>query len=205
MEAIEIRPCELRDLPAVRDLMIQLSEAAHATHEFEPAVLEELFQRMARTPEIYLNLAAVAERRVVGFVSVIFYQTFFHRGGTALINELIVDREQRGTAASAARWCGAWWMRRWPAAWMRWRSARRRTIRRPGVSTTGPASTKNTCCWGWSWRIKIPKSGKTSAAGGARPPARPRRRCATAWPPPSVAPWPASRSAAPRRRTPPES
>ncbi|MCX6031561.1 MAG: GNAT family N-acetyltransferase [Chloroflexi bacterium] len=102
MTSIEIRPCEMRDLPAVRDLMIQLSEAAHATNDFELTFLAELFQRMARTPEIYLNYAAVADGQVVGFVSVIFYQTFFHRGGTALINELIVNREQRGSGIGRA-------------------------------------------------------------------------------------------------------
>ena len=95
MSPIEIRPCEPHDLPAVCDLMAQLGEVAHATNGFDLAVIAEIFQRMAQTPEIYLNLAAVADGQVIGFISVIFYQTFFHRGGAALINELVVSREQR--------------------------------------------------------------------------------------------------------------
>ena len=33
---------------------------------------------------------------MAGFLSMIFYRTFFHRGGTALVNELVVDGQQRG-------------------------------------------------------------------------------------------------------------
>jgi GNAT superfamily N-acetyltransferase len=76
--------------------MMQLSEVAHATAEFYLDLTEKVFRRMARTPEVYLNLVAVVEGQIAGFISVVFYQTFFHGGGTALINELIVSREQRG-------------------------------------------------------------------------------------------------------------
>ena len=50
---------------------------------------------MARSPETYLNLVAVESEGVVGFVSAIFYRSFFHEGGTAMINELVVDEARR--------------------------------------------------------------------------------------------------------------
>ena len=70
--------------------------------------------------------------------------------------------------------------RTWPARAARWPTscaARRRTPRR--------------CCNGWA-RSRRPRCPR--CAGWARPPARPRRRCAratTSWP--RCAPWPATR------------
>jgi ribosomal protein S18 acetylase RimI-like enzyme len=96
MTTLEIRPCTADDLPAVRDLMWQLDEVAHSTHDFRLDVLEKLLADMAASPETYLNLVGVVESRVVAFMSLLFYKTLFHTGGTALINELVVDRGFRG-------------------------------------------------------------------------------------------------------------
>jgi GNAT superfamily N-acetyltransferase len=102
MENVVIRVCRAEDLPAVRDLLCQLDEVAHNQSDFEPARLAALLEHMAAAPQFYHNLVAEAEGRVVGFISVIFYKTHFHRGGTALINELVVDRAVRGTGIGRA-------------------------------------------------------------------------------------------------------
>ncbi|HNR47448.1 MAG TPA: GNAT family N-acetyltransferase [Anaerolineaceae bacterium] len=91
-----VRPCELKDLPAVLGLLTQLEEVAHAQSDLKLERLRELFVEMAERPEIYLNLVCEADGQVAGFLSMIFYRTFFHRGGTALVNELVVDGQQRG-------------------------------------------------------------------------------------------------------------
>lgn len=51
---------------------------------------------MNQSPKIYHNLVAVIGDQIVGFLSLVCYATFFHEGGTALINELIVDADWRG-------------------------------------------------------------------------------------------------------------
>ena len=94
--SVHIRRCERRDLPAVRELMRQLEEVAPTNTDFRLDKLEATLAEMEQLPAIYLNLVAVAEGRVVGFASAIFYKTLFHEGGTALINELVVDRTVRG-------------------------------------------------------------------------------------------------------------
>jgi len=93
--SLTIRTCGPDDLPAVLDLMAQLGEAAHAQAAPAMETMQAVFKDMERLPDIYLNLVGIAEGQVVAFISVIFYKTLFHRGGTALINELIVDRAFR--------------------------------------------------------------------------------------------------------------
>ena len=99
---VRIRPCEPRDLPAVVELMRQLSEAASAASDFDMDLVQTIDADMARYPAIYLNLVGEEAGAVVGFLSLIFYKTFFHRGGTALINELVVDRAHRNVGIGSA-------------------------------------------------------------------------------------------------------
>ena len=97
-----IRVCTAGDLPAVLDLMVQLGDVAEAQVVLSLEHLHRLYDDMARHPDIYLNLVAESEGKVAGFISLIFYKTFFHHGGTALINELIVDRAWRGAGIGGA-------------------------------------------------------------------------------------------------------
>lgn len=93
---VEVRPLQERDLPAVLDLLQELSEVASSTSSFTLEHLASLFREMSALPEVYLNLVAVVDGEVAGFISLIFYRTLFHKGGTALINELVVKKERRG-------------------------------------------------------------------------------------------------------------
>jgi GNAT superfamily N-acetyltransferase len=100
--AFSIRPCQATDLPAVLELLGQLSEVTSPPQDLELAALQNVFAQMAEVPHVYLNLVADVNGQVAGFGSVIFYQTLFHRGGTALINELVVRRELRGEGIGSA-------------------------------------------------------------------------------------------------------
>ncbi|MDD5601285.1 MAG: GNAT family N-acetyltransferase [Actinomycetota bacterium] len=42
-----------------------------------------------------MSNVAVKDGDIIGFISIIFYKTLFHSGGTALINELIVSEDYR--------------------------------------------------------------------------------------------------------------
>jgi GNAT superfamily N-acetyltransferase len=100
--SVTIRVCGRGDLPVVIELMRQLSENAAAASDFDLALVQNIDEDMARCPAVYLNYVAEDEGAVVGFLSLIFYKTFFHRGGTALINELVVDRAHRDRGIGGA-------------------------------------------------------------------------------------------------------
>lgn len=94
---IEVRELRAGDLPAVRGLLGQLAEqAGEGDRSARNIDVEALFLEMSGSPRFYQNWVAVEGERVIGFLSLIFYRTLFHAGGTALVNELIVDRDRRG-------------------------------------------------------------------------------------------------------------
>ena len=99
---MSVRPCFDKDLPAVVDLVTQLAEVATGGKEFEVERFRSLFSRMAGQPETYANFVYEYDGRVVGFLSEVFYMTFFHRVGTAQINELVVADGFRGQGIGQA-------------------------------------------------------------------------------------------------------
>ncbi|MEW6525029.1 MAG: GNAT family N-acetyltransferase [Bacillota bacterium] len=98
---MQIRTLEITDLPAVAGLMEQLAESARTHAAPDIGLMANLHEQMAAMPEVYCNLVALVGGQVTGFISAIFYRSFFHRGGTALINELVVDRTHRGTGVGS--------------------------------------------------------------------------------------------------------
>ncbi len=93
---ITIRPCTSEDLPKVLELMRQLAEFAHGETEFLLDHFQRLFEEMSAAPSVYLNLVCKIDGQVSGFLSLVFYTSFFHQVGTALINELVIDQARRG-------------------------------------------------------------------------------------------------------------
>ena len=96
MYMINSRPCKKEDLPAVLELMQQLGEFAHSETEFNLDHFRRLFAEMSAAPAVYLNLVCEIDGQVCGFLSLVFYASFFHKVGTALINELVIDSARRG-------------------------------------------------------------------------------------------------------------
>ncbi len=91
-----VRFCEDKDLPAVVELINQLSEASGIQKEFQLSHFWKLFNTMIDHPEMYANFVYDSDGKVTGFISIVFYKTFFHRVGTAQVNELVVDKNYRG-------------------------------------------------------------------------------------------------------------
>ncbi|MBN1798596.1 MAG: GNAT family N-acetyltransferase [Spirochaetales bacterium] len=91
-----IREMHIQDVDSVSELMKQLDELFHSGHDISAEVISDTFEKMHEHKSIYKNYVALLDERIVGFISVIIYKTFFHPGGTALINELIVDKNFRG-------------------------------------------------------------------------------------------------------------
>lgn len=94
MSEVIIRLCERDDLSDVVKLMNELREVAQGD-EIAFRDVNKIFTEMEPRPELYLNVVAEISGKVVGFISAIFYRTVFHKGGTALINELIITQAER--------------------------------------------------------------------------------------------------------------
>lgn len=93
---IQIRSCQSKDLEFVIHLMNELQEVAKSASDFIEEDMIKIFEEMEKKPEIYYNVIAEADGIVAGFISVIFYKTLYHNGGTALINELVINQDYRG-------------------------------------------------------------------------------------------------------------
>lgn len=93
---ITIRPCTQDDLPHVLKLMQQLNEFSHNDQTFSPDRFGHTFTEMEKNPEVYQNLVCEQGHTIVGFMSLMYYQSFMHRVGSAQINELVVADTARG-------------------------------------------------------------------------------------------------------------
>jgi GNAT superfamily N-acetyltransferase len=91
-----IRSWRREDLREIRELLTQLTEVTEGPPpDLSLEHLEDVFAHMERSPDVYLTLVAAYGARVAGLLSLVFYQSLFHRGGSALVSELIVDRSYR--------------------------------------------------------------------------------------------------------------
>ena len=97
-----VRSCLQEDLPAVMDLITQLAQVSGNTKEIQLEYFERMLKEMQARPKMYVNYVYVLDGKVIGFISVVFYQTFFHWVGTALVNELVVDEQFRGKGIGQA-------------------------------------------------------------------------------------------------------
>lgn len=93
---IQIQPCQMEDLPGIQNLLKQLEEVTHSAPSIDLSQLKQMHIEMQKAPQFYLNLVCKVDGKIAGFISLVFYKTFFHKGGTALINELIIDKNYRG-------------------------------------------------------------------------------------------------------------
>ncbi len=93
---MSVRLCEEKDLPAVVGLITQLAEVATGGKEFDLEKFRGLYRKMSGQPDTYANFVYELDGEIVGFLSMVFYMTFFHRVGTAQVNELVVAESCRG-------------------------------------------------------------------------------------------------------------
>lgn len=91
-----IRSWTADDLPAVKRLMDQLARHIGEENEISLELMERHFREMEKLPQLYDSFVYESDGNIVGFISVVYYRSVFHRMGTALINELVVDVAHRG-------------------------------------------------------------------------------------------------------------
>jgi ribosomal protein S18 acetylase RimI-like enzyme len=91
-----VREATDHDLESIVSLLNELTEFAACGFEIDTQHAREILSFMARNTGQYKNFVAVANGRVAGFLSMVYYKNLFHKNGTALINELVVTKEMRG-------------------------------------------------------------------------------------------------------------
>ena len=97
-----VRLCEEKDLPVVVNLITQLADVATGGKDFDVVRFRDLFRKMSAQPDVYANFVYEVDGKVAGFLSMVFYMTFFHRVGTAQVNELVVADGYRGQGIGQA-------------------------------------------------------------------------------------------------------
>ncbi|WP_034264884.1 GNAT family N-acetyltransferase [Aminiphilus circumscriptus] len=90
------------DLPRVALLLEELSTALGEDRPLDENDLRRHFANMDAQDETYENYVCEHEDEVIGFLSLLFYRSLYHRNGTVLINELIVSEKHRGRNAGAS-------------------------------------------------------------------------------------------------------
>ncbi|TFG26557.1 MAG: GNAT family N-acetyltransferase [Promethearchaeota archaeon] len=92
---ILIRELRKEDLEALKVLLNELNNVLDLKHKINECTIDSVYDAMDKYPEIYSNHVSVENNKILGFLSLIFYKSFLHEGGTALINELIVAEKYR--------------------------------------------------------------------------------------------------------------
>jgi ribosomal protein S18 acetylase RimI-like enzyme len=96
-QAMKIRSMIRHDIPAVLILMDELNLEFVEDGQVDEETMSEHFEARHRNSDMYQNLVLEVDKQIIGFMSLLFYRSFLHHKGTALINELIVKKEFRGS------------------------------------------------------------------------------------------------------------
>jgi ribosomal protein S18 acetylase RimI-like enzyme len=99
---IRIREMERGDLVRVNELLCSLAEFTSGDENLEEETVKRTFSSLQAQPDLYCNFVAENEGRVAGVLTMIVYRSLFHSGGTALINELVVDQDLRSRGIGRA-------------------------------------------------------------------------------------------------------
>ncbi len=93
---MEIRACTIGDVGRICELLNELNVALHEDMRIDRDNVATNLVAMLSRPEEYLNVVACERKKIIGFISMVFYRSVYHRRGTALINELVVESGSRG-------------------------------------------------------------------------------------------------------------
>ncbi|MFX0069826.1 MAG: GNAT family N-acetyltransferase [Candidatus Hermodarchaeota archaeon] len=94
-DILVIRELIEEDVNSLKVLLDDLNSVLDLKQEFSEKTINDNYLEMIQYPDIYLNYAAIVNNELVGFLSLILYKNFLHKGGTALINELVVAETHR--------------------------------------------------------------------------------------------------------------
>ena len=90
-----IREWKINDLDEIIKLLTQMNEALSEDQELEESNIREHFVKMEEQNDTYENYVLEEEQKIIGYMSLLFYRSLYHKKGTAQVNELIIDKEHR--------------------------------------------------------------------------------------------------------------
>ncbi|MBN1620058.1 GNAT family N-acetyltransferase [candidate division WOR-3 bacterium] len=96
---MEVRKLEARDIAQIKILLEELAETLGHDFSTDERELKRQLGEMETNPVIYGNFVLEENEKILGFISLVHYGSFFHRKGTTLINELVVGESARGKGA----------------------------------------------------------------------------------------------------------
>ncbi len=78
-----LRELKKEDLKSLKVLLDELNNALKLKHEINEKNIDSVYVNIGKYPEIYSNYVAIENDKIFGFLSIVFYKTFLHKGGTA--------------------------------------------------------------------------------------------------------------------------
>ncbi len=90
-----IRKWNINDLDEIMILLQQMNEALDEQQEINIESINVHFKKMEELKNVYENYVLVKDNKVIGYMSLLFYRSLFHKVGTAQMNELIIDKAYR--------------------------------------------------------------------------------------------------------------
>ncbi len=90
-----IRKWKVSDLDEIMNLLQQMNEALDEQQEINTESINVHFKKMEELNDVYENYVLEKDNKVIGYISLLFYRSLFHKVGTAQINELIIDKAYR--------------------------------------------------------------------------------------------------------------
>jgi ribosomal protein S18 acetylase RimI-like enzyme len=90
-----IRKWKQEDIESITQLLNQLSVDLGENDSYTIRSVQKHFVEMKNDAQTYESYVYLKDKTIVGFISIIYYISVFHKIGTALINELVVDSNYR--------------------------------------------------------------------------------------------------------------
>ncbi len=90
-----IRKWKVEDFIQIMSLLSEMNEALGEDQEIEFGNVFENFKAMEQQKDTYENYVIEENKKILGFMSLLFYRSIYHKKGTVQINELIVKKEYR--------------------------------------------------------------------------------------------------------------
>jgi ribosomal protein S18 acetylase RimI-like enzyme len=90
-----IRKWKLDDIESITSLLNQLSKDLGEGDIYKSKNVKKHYLEMLKDKKTYEAYVYVKDKVIIGFISIIYYKSVFHKVGTALINELVVVSDYR--------------------------------------------------------------------------------------------------------------
>jgi ribosomal protein S18 acetylase RimI-like enzyme len=98
---MSIRIWNILDLVQITNLMNELNHDLNENRDISVEIVKEHYFEMKES-KVYESYVFEEQNEILGFISLVFYRTIFHKVGTALINELIVKNKFRNKGIGRA-------------------------------------------------------------------------------------------------------